>query len=319
MAARQRALPRSREDGIGATAAAIYCSRDAHQSVVRAAEILGLGRRQVRSIEVDERRRMVPEALAEAIDRDRRAGVVPVAAVATAGTTLVGAVDPLAEIAAVCAEREVWMHVDGAYGLPAASVPSHAALFAGLASADSASVDAHKWLYLPKACSVCMVRDRDDLVSAFGHETAYLHEQGEAQPVDVTLEYSRPFRALKYWLAFRAHGAGAFRAAISRNLEQARLFHDRARHCPEIEVLGPPQLSVVPFRHRPRGLTDAGALNEHNHRLAAALREDGRVWIASAEIDGDVYLRPCFVNFRSTDDDILALVEITREIGEQLD
>ncbi len=188
-----------------------------HYSITRAVELLGIGSNNLRDLPIDEARRLRPDALAEALDRDLAAGILPVAVVATAGTTLTGAIDPIDEIADVCAERGVWLHVDGAYGVPAASVPTHAPLFRGIERADSVSVDAHKWLYLPKACGVVLVRERGPLARAFAHEQGYLpHQQYELHAVDITLEYSRPFRALKLWLAFRAHGAPQFREAIAR-------------------------------------------------------------------------------------------------------
>jgi aromatic-L-amino-acid/L-tryptophan decarboxylase len=316
-AARERALPGSRHDGVGARRGAVYCSQEAHYSVVRAAELLGLGSESVRSLPLDGERRLVPEAVAEAIDADVAAGAVPVAVVATGGTTLTGAVDPIEAIAARCEERGVWLHVDGAYGVAAASTPSAGALFAGLERADSVTLDAHKWLYLPKACGVVLVRRREDLHGALAHEEDYIpHERPEHHMVDITLEYSRPFRALKLWLAFRVHGAKAIRDAIERNLRQARLLYEEISRDDELETLcGPPPLSVVPFRHVPAGVVD---LDEHNARLVRALQDDGRVWIAPARVDGKVCLRPCIVNYRTTDDDVRALVEITREIGVAL-
>jgi aromatic-L-amino-acid decarboxylase len=207
----------------------------------------------------------------------------------------------------------VWLHVDGAYGLPAASVPSKAHLFSGLERADSCSVDAHKWLYLPKACGVVLVKQREQLEAAFRHEEGYLpHQRHELHAVDITLEYSRPFRALKLWLAFRAHGAPAFRAAIERNLTEAELLYEEVLGHDDLEPLGPPTLSIVPFRHLPPGVADP---NAHNALLARELMKDGRVYVASALIDDKVYLRPCFVNFRTTEEDVLALVDIAREVG----
>ena len=316
-AARERALPGSRRTGVGETHGALYCSTEAHYSVVRSAELLGLGSAWVRSLPQDERRRLVPEEVARAIDADRASGVAPVAVIATAGTTLTGAVDPIEALADVCAEREVWLHVDGAYGVAAASTPSAGHLFAGLDRVDSVTLDAHKWLFLPKACGVVLVRRREDLHGALAHEEDYIpHERPEHHMVDITLEYSRPFRALKLWLAFRAHGAGAIRAAIERNLRQARLLHDELGRHDDLEVLcGEPELSVVPFRHVPKGVAD---LDEHNAELVRALQEDGGVWIAPARVDGKVCLRPCVVNYRTTDDDVRALVELTRELGAAL-
>jgi aromatic-L-amino-acid/L-tryptophan decarboxylase len=316
-AARESALPGTRAEGIAGRRVAVYCSSEVHYSITRAVELLGIGSNNLRALPIDDRRRMRPEALAEAIDRDLADGVTPIAVVATAGTTLTGAIDPIDEIVEVCAPRGVWVHVDGAYGLPAAGAGSHAEAFAGLARADSASVDAHKWLYLPKACGVVLVRERARLAAAFAHEEGYLpHQQHELHAADITLEYSRPFRALKLWLAFRAHGAQQFRLAIEKNLREAATLYARVSEAPDFEVLGPPpQLSIVPFRHVPPGVLD---LDAHNDALARAMQADGRVYLSSALIDGEVYLRPCFVNFRTTDADVAALLDVAREVGEEL-
>jgi aromatic-L-amino-acid/L-tryptophan decarboxylase len=276
-----------------------------------------MGSANLRAAVIDGLRRMQPAALADAIAADVAGGITPVAVVATAGTTLTGAIDPLDAIADVCASHNVWLHVDGAYGLPAATAGSRAPMFDGLARADSCSIDAHKWLYLPKACGVVLVRDEEALAEAFAHEQGYLpHQQHELHAADITLEYSRPFRALKLWLAFRAHGAAQFRDAIERNLAEADLLYARAQATQDFEVLeAPPQLSIVPIRHVPSAAAD---LNAHNQALAAALQSDGRVYLSSALIDDQVWLRPCFVNFRTTEDDVVALLDVARELGERL-
>lgn len=316
-AARERALPGVRKTGLAGRRCALYASAEAHYSVKRAAELLGIGDENVRLVSIDERRRLRPDAVADAIDADLAAGVTPIAVIATAGTTLTGAVDPLAAIADVCAKRGVWLHVDGAYGGAAATVSSVRSLFAGLDRADSLSVDAHKWMFLPKACGIVLARHRGDLEAALAHEEAYIpHDRLETHMVDITLEYSRPFRALKLWLAFRAHGVEAIRDAIEANLAQARLLFELVERTDELEaVCGPPELTIVPFRHAPPGVTD---LNDHNARLVQALQEDGRIWIAPARVGDIVCLRPCFVNFRTTDADVRALVEIACEVGSRI-
>lgn len=318
-AARERALPGARRRGMTGTRAALYCSREAHYSVVRSAELLGIGSDHVRALELDERRRLRPDAVAEAIDADRAAGVTPVAVVATAGTTLTGAVDPIDTLAEVCADRAVWLHVDGAYGVAAASTDAAGHLFAGLERADSVTLDAHKWLFLPKACGVVLVRHHEDLHGALAHEEDYIpHERPDHHMVDITLEYSRPFRALKLWLAFRAHGADAIRAAIERNLGQAHLLYDEvARHSDLEHLCAAPQLSIVPFRHVPPGLGPA-EIDVHNARLAELLQRQGDVWVAPARVDGVVCLRPCVVNYRTTDDDVRAFVDLVRDAGRSL-
>jgi aromatic-L-amino-acid decarboxylase len=118
------------------------------------------------------------------------------------------------------------------------------------------------------------------------------------------------------WLAFRAHGAGQFREAIERNLAEAELLYASAQRTEDVEVMeATPQLSIVPIRHAPPGVED---LNAHNQALAEAIQADGRVYLAPALIDEQVWLRPCFVNFRATEDDVVALLEVARELGERL-
>ena len=313
-AAREHALPGSRHDGLNGRRVAIYCSQEVHYSVTRAVETLGVGSRNLRAIPLGPERGLIPQALAEAIDRDIHGGVTPIAVVASAGTTLTGAIDPMEAIADICVSRGVWFHVDGAYGLPA--VLARPELFAGFERANSVAMDAHKWLYLPKACGILLVRKQEDLVASFGHEQGYLpHQRHELHAMETTFEYSRPFRALKFWLAMRVHGAAAFRRAIEGNLAHAQLLYRTVSARDDFEVLGPPKLSIVAFRHAPAGVEDVGA---HNHRLAQEIQADGRVWMSSALIDDEVWLRPCFVNFRTTEEDVLDVVEIAAEIGENL-
>jgi len=316
LAAREHALPGCRTTGVAGRTAAVYCSQEAHHSVVRAVEVTGLGRDAIRRLEIDDRGRLRPDALDRAIAADRDAGVTPVAVVATAGTTLTGSVDPLDAVAGVCARHGVWMHVDGAYGAPAAAAPSTAALFAGLDRADSLTVDAHKWLGMQKSCSAVLLRTRGALADAFRHDEQYmLHEADAANPVDRTLEYSRPIRSVRLWLAFRTYGADAFRAWIERTLGHARALADAVEADPHLELHRRPTLSIVNFRHRPPGMAD---VDGHTLRLARAIQEDGRVYLAPATVDGRTYLRVCFTNFRTDAADVGTLLAVVRELGDRL-
>lgn len=318
LAAREHAIPGSRAEGLFGVRAAVYCSEEAHHSVIRAVETAGLGASAVRRIPLDSARRMRPDELDAALARDRAAGVVPVAVVATAGTTLTGAVDPLDAIADVCAEHGVWLHIDGAYGLPAAATATAAPLFAGLERADSATLDAHKWLGVQKSCSVVLLREPGRLRAAFGHEERYmLHEGDVANPVDQTLEYSRPLNSLRLWMAFRVHGADQYRAWIDRTLAHARHLAADIRARPDFELLHEPTLSTVCFRHTPPGLSPTD-LDHHNVTLARALQEDGRVFLAPAIVDGAACLRACFVNFRTTTDAVSHILTITADLAESL-
>lgn len=317
-AARERAIPGARVHGLGGVRARVYGSAEAHYSNTRAVEVLGIGAANMVPIPQDDRRRMDSTALMRAIDADIAAGFVPVAVIASAGTTLTGTVDPIDAIVDIAGERGVWVHVDGAYGLPASGVPARRDLFFGVERADSVAIDAHKWLYVPKACSAVLVRDAQMLPATFGHAEAYMPHDADARPntVDTTLEYSRPFRALKLWLAFRVHGAEGIRRALEMNLEHAQVLHSAARTHPAFEVLPfAPSLSIVPVRHALPGCPDIDA---HNDALYRAMQEDGRVFISPGIIDGRTWLRPCFTNFRTTDDDIAALLTVADEIGTRI-
>lgn len=315
-AARHRALPRSREEGITAPVR-VYGSHDTHYSNKRAIELLGLGSNSLVGIDIDARRRLKPDALRAALVKDITEGITPIAVIASAGTTLTGAVDPLEEIADICDEFGVWMHVDGAYGVPAASTETGKGLFAGIERATSVTIDAHKWLFVPKACSIVLLKDPSLLRDTFGHEEAYIpHATTSSHPVDHTLEYSRPLRALKLWMAFVAHGANSLRDAIDDNLRLARMTYQMAHDATDFVTLPhAPDLSIVPLQYRPEGVTH---YLEFTSRLATALVADGRIYISPASIDQETWLRPCFTNFRTVDDDVVAMFDVIREVGDTL-
>ncbi len=319
LAAREHALPDSRRRGVQAGSATVYCSDEAHHSVVRAVEVAGLGSQSLRRIPVNGKRQMQPGALEQVIQQDIAAGRVPVAVVATAGTTLTGAVDSIADIADVCERYKVWLHVDGAYGLPAAATEQAKPLFAGLDRADSATVDAHKWLGMQKSCSAVLLRQKGILRATFGHEERYmLHEEDASNPVDQTLEYSRPFRSLRLWLSMRSHGAAQFRSWIAGTLQQAQTFTELVRQHPQFELLHEPMLSTICFRHIPRAGLPEDQLNTHNTALARAMQQDGRVYLAPAVLDGKICLRVCFVNFRTPQAAVPFILEVAQELGEKI-
>ena len=316
LVARERALPGCRAAGFAGRQGAVYCSSESHHSVVRAAEAAGIGSDFVRLLAIDDRRRLRADELDRAVLADCDAGIHPIAVVANGGTTLTGAVDPLREIADVCERHGVWMHVDGAYGLPAAATETAGALFTGLDRADSATLDAHKWLGLQKSCSVILVRHKGVLEATFGHEESYMHRADSVRnAVERTLEYSRPLRSLKLWLAFRSHGAAAFRGWIEQTLGLAGQLADALAADDAFELLVDPTLSTVCFRHRPAAELD---LDAHNAALAAAVQRDGRVYLAPASVDGRVCLRVCFVNFRTRPEDVDFALGVVRELGDRL-
>jgi glutamate/tyrosine decarboxylase-like PLP-dependent enzyme len=304
--AREAKVP-GNEDG--ARPCAVYASAEVHMSVPKALAVLGVGRANLRLIPVDDAFRMRTDALATAIERDRRAGIPAIAIVATAGTTSTGAVDPLREIADIAQAWGLWLHVDGAHGgLAAMAAPG---LFTGLAQADSISLDAHKWLYQPLDCSALLYRDPGAARRAFAYTGDYASSLSD-DPVEgfsffeESLELSRRFRALKLWLSLRYHGIGQFRAAIRQDLGHAQLLARLIRAEPTLELLAPVELSTVCFRWK--GASEV----QRDRRNAAILREvlrRGRVYLSNASVHGAFALRACIINHRTTDADIAAVVE----------
>ena len=295
----------------------VYTSTEAHFSVAKAAATLGVG---VRQVAVDRDRRLEPEALRAAIDSDRAAGLLPVCVVANAGTTATGAVDQLDQIATVAAEAGVWLHVDGAYGAPAAADPACRQLFAGLHRADSLCIDAHKWLYAPVDCSALLLHDATATARAFGAgagDYVRVLETLQAETFafwDHGLELSRRFRALKLWATLRFHGARRLAAAIGEDVRLAAHLAGRVAEAEDFELLAGPGLSICCFRHVPAQL-DEPALDAHNERILQALQRDGRVYLSNATIDGRFALRACITNFRTTRADVERVLAVVRELA----
>jgi glutamate/tyrosine decarboxylase-like PLP-dependent enzyme len=308
----------------------VYMSGEAHMSINKAMMLLGLGRRSVRLIATDERFRMSVAALQAAIAEDRAAGHNLIAVVATAGTVSTGAVDPLEEIAAICRQEGLWLHVDGAYGLPAALVTPEK--FRGLGAADSMSIDLHKWLYQPVDCGMLLFKDPDRARAAFSSTGEYARvldaepietDPIEANPIEETaffeesFELSRRFRALKFWLSLRYHGLNAFRAAIQADLTHARELADSIQAAPQLELLSPVELSAVCFRYRdaPAGVD----LNELNAAILRRVIERGRVYLSNARVRANFALRACFVNHRTQSADVALIVpEVLQAAQEAL-
>ncbi|QRO00341.1 aminotransferase class V-fold PLP-dependent enzyme [Archangium violaceum] len=304
--AREAKAPANEE---GSPTGVVYASTEVHMSIPKALALLGLGRRNLRLISTDEEWRMRPELLERAITEDLSAGRRPLAVVATAGSVNTGAVDPLKDVAAIARRHGLWMHVDGAYGaLAALAVPER---FEGLALADSLSMDAHKWLYQPVDCGVLLFRDAAAARRAFSFSGDYVRSMSTDAVesfafFEESLELSRRARALKPWLSVRYHGLRAFREAIRKDLENARRLAELVRAEPRLELLAPVPLSAVCFRYV-AGLPEAER-NAFNTKLLARLNARGRVYLSNATLSGNFVLRACFVNHRTTPEDVQMVV-----------
>jgi aromatic-L-amino-acid/L-tryptophan decarboxylase len=295
----------------------VYASAETHFSVAKAATALGVG---VEPVPVDRDRRLDATALRAAIASDRAVGLVPICVVANAGTTATGAVDPLDAVAGIATDAKVWMHVDGAYGAPAAADPASRRLFAGLHRADSVCIDAHKWLYAPVDCSALLLHDAAATARAFGAGADdYVriladHATETYAFWDHGLELSRRFRALKLWATLRFYGARRLAAAIGEDIRLAAHLAELVTAAEDFELLAGPGLSVCCFRHTPAHL-DEDALDAHNERILHELQRDGRVYLSNATIDGRFALRACITNFRTTRADVERVLAVVRELA----
>ena len=304
----------------GARPGIVYASSEVHMSIPKAVALLGLGRENLRLIPADECFRMSLGQLREAIVADRAAGRRPLAVVATSGTVNTGSIDPLAEIATLCREYGLWMHVDGAYGaLAALAVPEK---FVGLNAADSLSLDPHKWLYQPLDCGVLLFKDADAARAAFCDSGDYVRPLA-ADPIEgyaffeESLELSRRFRALKLWLSLRYHGVDAFRSAIGADLRHAQLLARQISQSARLELSAPVALSAVCFRYR---LEDSAQGDRLNAAILKRVIERGRVYLSNATLGGRFALRACFVNHRTTEADVAQIVpEVLAAADEVLD
>jgi glutamate/tyrosine decarboxylase-like PLP-dependent enzyme len=324
--ARDRKVGREvRSAGVGEARLAIYASEQAHDTIARAADILGLGADAVRHVPVDGSLRMRPDALEEAVALDLASGCRPIAVVGTAGTTGTGAVDPLSELADVAARHDLWFHVDAAYGGPAVLADDLRPQLAGIERADSVTFDGHKWLYTSVSGGCLIARDERHLVESFAVDASYIYEDRERTGRGVNSSwmaptFSRSFDALKVWLSLLAHGRSAYARRISHDAALARYLGERVEERDEFELVTPVSLSICCFRYRPPGEAPTDEyLDRLNARLLTELQLDGRVFPSNAVVDGRFALRACIVNFRTETEHLEALLDVAAELGARLD
>jgi aromatic-L-amino-acid decarboxylase len=303
----------------------VYGSTGTHTWLQKAADMGGLGTDAIRWIGTDDELRMDVAALRTRIEADVAAGDVPCLVVGTAGSVSTGAVDPLAEIAAVCREQGVWFHVDGAYGGFAAACPEAPDDLRGLALADSVAVDPHKWLYAPIEAGCALVRDPERLRAAFSYHPPYYHFDEQATNfLDYGPQNTRGFRALKVWLALRQVGAAGYRRMIADDMTLSRLMADAVALQPELQLTSQ-ALSITTFRYVPADLRDGVGtaaveleLDTLNRALLDRLQREGDAFVSNAVIDGCYVLRACIVNFHTQRADVEALPEIVVRRGKAL-
>ena len=302
----------------------IYASKETHTWIQKAADLTGLGTDAIRWIGVDKLQRMDLAALHVQYKRDLADGHQPFLVVGTAGTVSTGAVDPLPDLAAFCRERQLWFHVDGAYGAFAAGIKGASADLMGLTAADSVAVDPHKWLYAPLEAGCALVRDPAALRNAFSYHPPYYSFDVEATNYyDLGPQNSRGFRALKIWLALQQAGAAAYREMIAEDVALARRLHELASEHPELEAFTH-NLSITTLRYVPAELrASVGSeqteayLNRLNQLLLTYFENSGEAFCSNALIEGKSALRFCIVNFRTSIADIKAVPTLVARLGRQ--
>ena len=290
----------------------VYTSAQAHSSVVRAAWVAGIARDNVRVVDMDDRFRIDTESLRMAIESDRAQGAEPFLVVASAGTTNTGSVDPIDDIANVCLQYGLWLHVDAAYAGFAALTAEGKKLLGRLDRADSLTLDPHKWLFVPFECGCLMVREPSRLADAFRISPEYLRdvEPGEEEVnfADRGVQLTRYSRALKIWFSVKYFGTEVIAAAIQDAMERARLLESLVKSSPDFEILSPAQFGIVCFRARPASADEAD-IDSLNEKINARVVEGARFLISSTRLNGMFSLRICTLGYRTTHDDIRNLFE----------
>ncbi len=321
------------QDGMRALAKPlrIYVQQEAHHSIDKAAAFLGIGHSNVRRVAVDARLRMDVADLERQVLADRAAGAEPFCVVASAGTVVTGAVDPIAEIVAVARRQGLATHVDGAYGGFARMAPSVKHLFAGLEAADSVSLDPHKWMYLPADCGCLVYREPAAARGAFTLGADYTRVMAKDPEEafafwDYGPELTRRFRALKVWMALAHVGARAYRAAIEGDLDCARHLAGLVEESADFELMAPVELSIVCFRHLPpgdhaarvRSEVEETRLDHFNEELLIKLQRGGGSYVSNASLGGRFALRACICNYRTTRRDMQTLLEDVRRAAREV-
>jgi aromatic-L-amino-acid decarboxylase len=297
----------------------VYITADTHHCVNKSLRAAGLAECNKRLVPMDEKFRMDVAALETLILKDKAAGLRPWLIVASAGTTDAGAVDPMERIADLAEQHDMWMHADAAYGGFFLLCEEGRKALRGLGRAHSIVLDPHKGMFIPYGSGAVLVRNVSWLAQSQTYEADYMQDavadEGEYSPADLSLELTRPFRGLRFWLPLKLFGVAPFRAALEEKMWLARYFHEQLENTPGWEMGPYPELSVVTFRYVPK-LGDANLLNK---RLVEAVREDGRVFISSTKINGNFVLRLAVLHFRTHLDRVDYVLEFLKRKAIELE
>lgn len=272
----------------------VYCSRETHSSIDKAVRIAGLGSRNLVKVEVDDRFAMVPSLLKKAIEKDLAFGLKPFCVIATLGTTGSTAIDPLGEIAEICREHGIWLHVDAAYAGSALLLPEFRWMIRGIEQVDSFVFNPHKWLFTNFDCSAYFVKDRHALLRAMQIVPEYLktRHQGKVNDYcDWSVQLGRRFRALKLWFVIRTYGVSGLQEKLRMHISLARTLEKKIADDEEFEIMAPVSLNLVCFRFRPKGIHKPDEIDEINETLLKKINLTGKLYMSHTRLGGKYALR----------------------------
>ncbi|MFI0898506.1 pyridoxal phosphate-dependent decarboxylase family protein [Streptomyces sp. NPDC020983] len=310
-----------RETGLyGHRPLALYVSAEAHSCLRKAAELLGMGTRHLRTVPVDAEFRMDTGELRRLIAADQRAGVRPFLVAASAGTVNTGAVDPLDDIAAIAGEHGLWFHIDGAYGALGILAPDAAPRYAGLERANSLVLDPHKWLGVPVDAGCVLFREPAGARDAFSLVPPYLRDE-DAGELGWFSEYgpeqTRPFRALRVWATIAHLGRDGTVRLVQHTTALARTLAALVEASHDFELLAPAVTSIVAFRHHPPGLA-TDRVEALNKAIPTALQRRGHAFLTGTQLAGAATLRACILHPETTEDDLTLLLDEIRAAAREV-
>jgi aromatic-L-amino-acid/L-tryptophan decarboxylase len=297
----------------------LYQSDQGHFCLRKAAEAMGLGTNSMHIIPSTPTFQMDVAQLRARVHQDREAGLRPFCVAATAGTVETGAIDPLDELADLCAEEGLWLHVDGAYGAFGILDEQAAPLYKGIERVDSLATDQHKWLSIPIDCGCAIVRRGTVLREAFSLTQPPIEDDNPWMS-EYTLQRTRRFRALEAWTVVCSAGRSGLAEAIASNRRQARLLEHLIEDTPDLEVVAKGPLSIVRFRYLPVALWQLTPeqIDQFNRALVHEIQQRGNIFLTSTRLLGQETMRACLVNYMTTDEDIHAMVYEVRKVGSEL-
>ena len=329
LAARTAKAPKNiKEDGLSSMSSQLitYCSKSTHTWIDKAAILFGHGTNSIRWIPTDSSNKMDIHILEQNIKDDIKNGHQPFMVVGTAGDVSTGIVDNLEAIAAICKSNDLWFHIDGAYGIPAAVIPELKELFVGIKEADSIALDPHKWLYSPLEAGCTLVKNPKHLIDTYSSHPEYYNfslteEGGSLNYFEYGLQNSRGFRALKVWLALQQIGSNGYTKLIREDIELSKYFYELAEKHQELEAITQ-NLSITTLRYIPKKFKERSEqkeayLNTLNEELLDVLQKGGEMFLSNAIVVKKYCLRTCIVNFRTTKKDIEECIEIIIKEGRK--